>query len=441
MTEPSGPSTPTPDEPPAAGTPSPSQEYVAPSFGQAAPGSASQPAPAQPAAPGQPSQPAAPSQPAPTAAPPQPAPTWGGGQQGSPPSSYPQPGQAPQASHGFPPAQAAQPPQGYGQASPAQQPQGGHSPGGHSQQGYSQGGYSQGGNPQGGYPQGGNPQGGYPQQAAPPSYQQSPSQPQASGAPAGYSASPSPYGTTPPAQSPQPGQPGPGGPDYSAPPAYSFGGGSQPPSAGRPPRSPNPGAGIGWLGAGLGLILGPLGIVMGVMSISRSKKARASKAPGTVAVVVGSLSIVGVVTTVLVLVFQGVFGPIILQDNPGDTTSEREITAVEFAEGNCLATLDGPTFTHVPCSTGHEAEVIHTYEPAGDAYPGEDAITDEANDVCLAEVTGAVPPTTDPTNLYYDFWYPDATGWADGDRTVACILSGDGVTLTGSATAGDLTVS
>jgi hypothetical protein len=141
-------------------------------------------------------------------------------------------------------------------------------------------------------------------------------------------------------------------------------------------------------------------------------------------------------------VFRGTFGPVALSDNPGDTDTAREISSLDFAVGNCLETLDGDgtSFPHVPCADPHEAEVVATFEPDGDAYPGEDAILEEANDVCLEEVSLAVPAGVDTSDLTWDFWYPEASSWDDGDRTVACVLIADGVDMTGSATAGDLAV-
>ncbi|TGO05525.1 septum formation family protein [Serinibacter arcticus] len=274
-------------------------------------------------------------------------------------------------------------------------------PAGHPHQGYGQQGY-----PQQGYPQ--------PQAQAHQGYPQ----PQQYGPPGGQQ-----YGP-------------PGGQQYGPP-------GGQPYPGATPPRPANPGAGMGWLGAGLGLIVGFVGIVLGAISISRSAKARASRAPGTVAVVVGSLQVVAVVTTILVLVFRGTFGPVTLSDNPGDTDSPREIGSVDFSVGNCLESVDGDgtSFTHLPCADPHAAEVVYTYEPSGGAYPGEDAITEEADEVCLDEISLTVPVGVDTSNLTYDFWYPAASAWDDGDRTVACVLVGDGVDLTGSAIAGDLAVS
>lgn len=276
-------------------------------------------------------------------------------------------------------------------------------------------------------------------------------QPQAQQPPAGYGQQPpAGYGQQPPAGYGQ--QPG-----YQQPAAYAaapspYGqapaapGGQQPFFPGPPPTpASNPGATLGWLGAVLGLVIGFIGIVMGAMSISRSKKAGASRVPGTVAVVVGSLQVIAVVTTVLVLLFRGVFGPFVAQDNPGDTSTEREIAIADLTEGNCLSNIepDAVTFTHVPCATGHEAEVIHVFVPAGDAYPGEDAIVAEAEEVCYTEVSQAIPPTLVPSDLedlFYEYSYPDATSWDAGDRTIACVLTSDGGPLTGSATAGDLDV-
>ena len=314
--------------------------------------------------------------------------------------------------------------------------------------GYPHQGYPQGQPPQQGYPQG-PPAQGYPQgqpQGQPPQ-QGYPQGPPAQGYPQGPPAQGQPPQQGYPQGQPQQGYPqGPPAQGYSQPQQYGPPGGPQGPGqypGATPPRAANPGAGMGWLGAGLGLVVGFVGIVLGAISINRSAKAKASRVPGTVAVVVGSLQVVAVVTTILVLVFRGTFGPVTLSDNPGDTDSPREIGSADFSVGNCLESVDGDgtSFTHLPCADPHAAEVIYTYEPSGGAYPGEDAIVEEANDTCLEEVSLTVPVGVDTSNLTYDFWYPEASSWDDGDRTVACVLVGDGVDLTGSAIAGDLAVS
>ncbi|MFE2823912.1 DUF4190 domain-containing protein [Streptomyces sp. NPDC059271] len=89
----------------------------------------------------------------------------------------------------------------------------------------------------------------------------------------------------------------------------------------------------------------------------------------------------------------------------------------------------------VPCAGKHDAEVFASVTVAGDSFPGDSAVTDQADDKCYALMDAyamdawAVP---DDVDVYY--FTPTAQSWRIGDREITCMFGNtdEQGTLTGS---------
>lgn len=204
---------------------------------------------------------------------------------------------------------------------------------------------------------------------------------------------------------------------------------------------PNPGAVLGWVGVGVALLVGVLGMVLGAISISRSRRVRASITPGVLAVVIGVLQLLAIITVVLVALVRSFVGEG-LAENPGDTPTAQPVSVTSLAPGNCLdlATLDVDTVTQLPCSQEHDGEILTQTTISGNAYPGQDALYEQVIDQCATDAQLMLPPATDPTRLYVDALVPTLAEWDAGHRQTSCLLGSTGATMRGSATAGDLIV-
>ncbi|WP_307853971.1 DUF4190 domain-containing protein [Streptomyces tagetis] len=126
-----------------------------------------------------------------------------------------------------------------------------------------------------------------------------------------------------------------------------------------------------------------------------------------------------------------------------------EGTAFALSVGQCFTTPEGSLegFTYevdeVPCGEQHEGEVFAAFDMPGGSYPGDDAITDVADERCYAASTGyamdawAVPEDVD---VYY--LTPTRASWLMGDREVTCVFGSVdlGGTLTGSVRADETTL-
>ena len=98
--------------------------------------------------------------------------------------------------------------------------------------------------------------------------------------------------------------------------------------------------------------------------------------------------------------------------------------------------LDQPAYV-VECATPHQGELYHHDTVAADAsapYPGDAAVTTEADLRCYAAFEPYVGLEWEVSRLNYLYFYPSPETWAAGDRSIQCILfAGDGTEfLTGS---------
>ncbi|MEU0007596.1 DUF4190 domain-containing protein [Streptomyces sp. NPDC006314] len=119
----------------------------------------------------------------------------------------------------------------------------------------------------------------------------------------------------------------------------------------------------------------------------------------------------------------------------------RDGASISLAEGECFdapgGALSGETYDidKVPCAGGHDGEVFASFELTGGGYPGDDTVTDTADERCWGLRDGyamdgwAVPGDVD---VYY--LTPTEDSWAAGDREVTCVFGSttEGADLTGS---------
>jgi hypothetical protein len=116
--------------------------------------------------------------------------------------------------------------------------------------------------------------------------------------------------------------------------------------------------------------------------------------------------------------------------------------------GDCL-NIPAPGSTEtgdmvaVPCGTPHEAVVYHQFQaPDGDgSFPGRDALEAASDEGCRARFADFVGVAYEESALEYATIFPLEDTWADGLRTVSCLvvfphggivgsLEGSGVTPT-----------
>jgi hypothetical protein len=105
-----------------------------------------------------------------------------------------------------------------------------------------------------------------------------------------------------------------------------------------------------------------------------------------------------------------------------------QVRAGDCLRGELLEFGDGAGLpdevTSVPCQQPHRGEVVFAGDiwPAAQAYPGDDAIADQADDRCARELTAYEGTSQrDRAAFTYEPVVPGSDSWAGGDRSLTCI--------------------
>ncbi|MFI1923186.1 DUF4190 domain-containing protein [Streptomyces sp. NPDC020377] len=198
--------------------------------------------------------------------------------------------------------------------------------------------------------------------------------------------------------------------------------------------SPVNGVAIAALVLGLLCFLPGVGLLLGIIALvqirKRGERGKAMAVVGTV------LSSVGLAVWVLALSTGGASD---FWDGFKEGASGNSSFAL--AKGDCFD-VPGETFDEdvydvdeVDCSGEHDAEVFATVPLTGDSFPGDDHVTDVADDKCYTlQDAYAMDPwaLTDEVDIYY--LTPTADSWSWGDREITCVFANvdEKGTLTGS---------
>jgi hypothetical protein len=91
----------------------------------------------------------------------------------------------------------------------------------------------------------------------------------------------------------------------------------------------------------------------------------------------------------------------------------------------------------VECTSPHAAEAFEVFDVALDAFDAT-AIAAAADERCLGAFEGYVGYPYNAADFYYRALTPGADGWANGARTVVCLVVPQEGTLTGSVKKSDV---
>nr|WBO80158.1 DUF4190 domain-containing protein [Streptomyces sp. SBE_14.2] len=202
---------------------------------------------------------------------------------------------------------------------------------------------------------------------------------------------------------------------------------------GRP--APVNGVAIAALVLGILCFLPAVGLVLGLVALAQIRKkderGRGMAIAGSVLSSVGlALWTVSLATGVAADVWDGVKG-----------AATGEGTAYALAEGDCFDTPSGSLVgvaydvTEVPCSGRHHGEVFAVVELPEGRFPGDDAVTESAEDECYTlEAEYAMDPWAVPDDVDVYYLVPSLDSWRLGDREITCLFGSteDGASLTGS---------
>lgn len=111
--------------------------------------------------------------------------------------------------------------------------------------------------------------------------------------------------------------------------------------------------------------------------------------------------------------------------------SDVDVSELELTVGECVVDegLTSDTLTEVgalpvvDCAEPHHAEVYYAETLSVEEYPDTVATTTEES--CLAEFEGYVGAAYEDSRYYVSVIYPSEYTWGEGDRQVACLVTGD----------------
>jgi hypothetical protein len=86
----------------------------------------------------------------------------------------------------------------------------------------------------------------------------------------------------------------------------------------------------------------------------------------------------------------------------------------------------------VPCTIPHNAQVFAQLQATGTSYPGHDALLGQATSGCRAQVAGSLDKSKITSTMGLHFLVPLAQSWADGRRTITCLVVDSTPDLTSS---------
>ena len=157
------------------------------------------------------------------------------------------------------------------------------------------------------------------------------------------------------------------------------------------------------------------------------------------------LAAFGVVVTAFVGIAIASVAPPATRDQQGAIATAGEVSAFRLQLGDCFndedlaVNSDDATevseVAGVPCSEPHGFEVYAVFNVERPAYPGEEQISEIANEGCLERFEGFVGTSYDTSSLYLSVLMPTSESWTQrGDREVACsVRNFDYAPLVGSA--------
>jgi hypothetical protein len=110
------------------------------------------------------------------------------------------------------------------------------------------------------------------------------------------------------------------------------------------------------------------------------------------------------------------------RDAAGNIRTEGDVVLADLRVGDCVAGLQSGNkvikVTGVLCDFPHQGEVVAVFNLEGDAWPGQNAMTEQAEAGCATRFKKYAPEEYDSLELVY--FSPEKQTWTL-DRSVICI--------------------
>jgi hypothetical protein len=115
-----------------------------------------------------------------------------------------------------------------------------------------------------------------------------------------------------------------------------------------------------------------------------------------------------------------------------------EVTLFELSLGDCLMDASIPlssdtlSVPRVSCEEPHDSELFAILGVEGSVFPGEEELVADAQDRCARAFGDFIGLPFANSTLDFRYYYPTASSWAQGDRSIYCLAFDPGLKVTGS---------
>jgi hypothetical protein len=170
-----------------------------------------------------------------------------------------------------------------------------------------------------------------------------------------------------------------------------------------------------------GLCTGFLGLVFGIIALVQIK-ARGGRGKGFA--ITGIALFCAYVVAIVAIAVLAPSGPQ-RDPNTGQVTSQTTVALDQIKVGDCIPSVSEKeyiTITLTPCAQAHKAEVVGIDQVAGNSYPGEATVTQQAENVCPEKLKAYSQTAYDDETLELFYLTPSADTWKTGDRSIVCIV-------------------
>ena len=171
---------------------------------------------------------------------------------------------------------------------------------------------------------------------------------------------------------------------------------------------------------------------------------RPSRRPTTTAVLLGTC--VAVLTGCSAVGDLVGGGGAVRDDTTGEIVEAAEADAFEIRVGDCLDLGEEPateevteevtevsSVATVPCGDPHDSEVYAAHQLDGDDFPGDQAVSESADELCYDGFADFVGLEYEDSELDFTTFFPTQDGWERlRDREVLCVAIDPDGGVTGS---------
>lgn len=114
----------------------------------------------------------------------------------------------------------------------------------------------------------------------------------------------------------------------------------------------------------------------------------------------------------------------------GQITGNGSVGVFSLRVGDCFqnpsgsqAAVAGVTeVPAVPCTIPHNAQVFAQLQATGTSYPGHDSLLGQASRGCRAQIAASLDKSKITSTMRLRFLFPLSQSWADGRRTITCLV-------------------